>query len=464
MKNLQKWITLAAASLLLCGCKRSDPEAASAPIAVQPEITRVSDLDFDTGDRIGLTVRTDTGDYLANVPLTYNGSLFTGDAVWYADAARTATLLACYPYQAAGMPASFSVAADQTTGCSASDLLLARREGVTPSVMAVNMTFTHMLVKLLVEVTNTSGSAVTGLVIGGSIPTATVDVAAKSVAVQPTAAAADIKAFAAEAGRSYQAILVPQQAALSLTVTTADGKSRTVRTAAADMRSGYSYTVQLTVTAESIAMRLSGAVDAWISGGALTPGDATETGDSGSSSILTYKGEQYAIGLQSDGRTWMLENLRCTPDNKTVSADASAEAGVWYPCTTALAASTDSGYVREKGLLYDFSTAMAGASAAGSQGICPSGWHIPTQAEIEAWIAAASTADKQGFLPYGGLRNGSSAAYSAQLTGGQFRRGNIWSSTGSGSAATALLTEGESARTTQQDTNYGLPVRCVKDE
>ena len=43
------------------------------------------------------------------------------------------------------------------------------------------------------------------------------------------------------------------------------------------------------------------------------------------------------------------------------------------------------------GLLYNWTAAMNGASAEGSQGICPDGWHIPTQAEYNTLISYVSS-------------------------------------------------------------------------
>ena len=84
------------------------------------------------------------------------------------------------------------------------------------------------------------------------------------------------------------------------------------------------------------------------------------------------------------GRVWMTRNLRYLPDGAQIGT------GIWYPCR-GTAGSNDAEYVAERGLLYSFTTALGGATAASGtpvQGICPPGWHVPTGAEIEQMLAS----------------------------------------------------------------------------
>ena len=104
----------------------------------------------------------------------------------------------------------------------------------------------------------------------------------------------------------------------------------------------------------------------------------------------------------------MTENLRYVPAGKTPSADPKEEAGIWYPQavvetdgTYAAAVSTDADYIARVGYYYDFRTAVGvdaitaenSTSFEGAQGICPSGWHIPTGAEFTALVAAYKSSD-----------------------------------------------------------------------
>ena len=80
----------------------------------------------------------------------------------------------------------------------------------------------------------------------------------------------------------------------------------------------------------------------------------------------------------------MTRNLRYLPDGAQIGT------GIWYPCR-GTAGSNDAEYVAERGLLYSFTTALGGATAASGtpvQGICPPGWHVPTGAEIEQMLAS----------------------------------------------------------------------------
>ena len=104
---------------------------------------------------------------------------------------------------------------------------------------------------------------------------------------------------------------------------------------------------------------------------------------------LEYEGEIYRIALMKDGNIWLAENLRYIPDGKTVSGDPAEDAGVWYPVANASPAAGDPSLVGVKGLLYDAATAFGvsditeseAASFGGCRGICPEGWHIPTERE-----------------------------------------------------------------------------------
>lgn len=117
-------------------------------------------------------------------------------------------------------------------------------------------------------------------------------------------------------------------------------------------------------------------------------------------------GELYQTAVLADGRTWMVENLRYIPDGMTVSSDPADGSGLWYPNFGSDVAMTDADSIAKYGLLYSPFTAMGiepgdvnesnYTSFEGTQGICPDGWHIPTQAEAEALIQAYWDDDQEG--------------------------------------------------------------------
>jgi len=87
---------------------------------------------------------------------------------------------------------------------------------------------------------------------------------------------------------------------------------------------------------------------------------------------------------------WLKENMRTTkyPDSTAIikgpiaNNDPNWDVGPYYCCPPANGNSTeDCAAAASLGMLYHWSTAMYGSTTAGAQGICPSGWHIPTDIE-----------------------------------------------------------------------------------
>jgi len=114
------------------------------------------------------------------------------------------------------------------------------------------------------------------------------------------AAAAEIETFEVTPDASYRAILVPQQGALTVTVSTRDGKSRSKTLSSATLESGRRYDMSVLVTNIDIELNLSGEVSDWEDGGSL------DEGDGGEASELEYGGDTYRTakigGLGMDGR------------------------------------------------------------------------------------------------------------------------------------------------------------------
>ena len=274
-------LTALAAAALAAGCSKSDTGTPCVKIA--PTIqTRVTGLHFDTGDRIGLSIAKGSETYAQNVPMTYDGTAFTAaDLLWYNDSNEKSTLTAYYPYFEQGMPAEFSVATDQTSGGASSDLLVAVKKEVTPSSAPVGMLFYHVMSQLTIVLTNNSDAPVTGVTVGGLVPTAVVDFTVPSAAAKSGAAAADVEAFEVTADAAYRAILVPQQATLTVTVATGDGKSRSKTLSSAQLESGKRYDMSVVVTNIDIDVELSGEVVDWGDGGSLDGSGEGGGGDGG---------------------------------------------------------------------------------------------------------------------------------------------------------------------------------------
>lgn len=236
MKRQLLLALLAAGLAAAPGC--ADKRDAVPGIRITPSIkTRVTGLHFDTGDCIGLTVTKNGSDYVRNHQMTYDGSAFTASGLlWYNDLNETSTLTAYFPYSASGVPDEFSVARDQSAGCASSDLLGAVAKNVTPTGTPVGMLFYHLMSQLTIVITNNSDAAVSGVAVGGFVPTASVDLSVPTASAKAGAAAAEIETFEVTPDASYRAILVPQQGALTVTVSTRDGKSRSKTLSFGDAR------------------------------------------------------------------------------------------------------------------------------------------------------------------------------------------------------------------------------------
>ena len=438
------------------GCSKTEP--ANNRVTIVPTLaTKVTALDFERGDCIGLTIVRVAGIYADNVPMTYDGAAFSDGPAWYADRQEASTLTAYYPYCSQGRPSEFSVAADQWAGCASSDLLGAVSGDVLPSAGPVKMLFNHLLSQLTVVVNNRSGAAVSGVTLGGFSPTAQIDFETLEVAAVASSGVGEVQAFEEEAGVSYRAILVPQCADLTAAVAMADGRVCRKTVPQATLESGKSYALTVDVADDGLTVALSGEIRNWVDGGAIdavvgdgnnTGGGGTgETGSDDDDGFLNDSGERYRT-VTIGAKVWMAENLRCMP------SQAALGSGVWHPKEGAAA-------VAEKGLLYDRATALGSdmyAVASRTQGICPAGWHIPDKEELQAlasadcgagffadsgcWIVAATAEPKYGTYSY---------LMSAALSDadGQMECLRVAAS-GAGSMFPLPVA-------------YGVSVRCVKD-
>lgn len=423
-----------AVSAVVSGC--AEKQDAHPSVKITPTIkTRVTGLHFDTGDQIGLTILRGTDPYFTNQLMTYEGSAFSGSGLlWYNDLNETSTLTAYYPYSSAGVPAEFSVVPDQRGGCASSDLLGAVKRNVTPGSAPVGMVFYHLMSQLTIVITNNSDAAVASVSVGGLVPTATVDLTVPTAAAKTGAAAAEIRAFEVTPDAAYRVILAPQQAALTVTVGTADGKSHSKTIASAELLSGKQYDMSVTVTNIDISVSLSGDVSDWGDGGSLDDG-GNDAGE------LTYEGDTYPTA-KIDGRVWMAENLRYAPAGATLETD------MWH-----------SEFGLSAGMLYNYATATGGAATGDGpiQGICPAGWHLPTVAEFES--LAASAERPADFLDYPGFRN----EYGA--SGGEKSKGYLLGGdlAEEGRVQCLLYSTDSAPATKDMPVENYFPLRCVKD-
>lgn len=444
---MRKILFMALAVLIAAGCAES--EKGTLCVKIAPAIrTRVTGLHFDTGDRIGLTISKGSVPYAENVPMTYDGTAFTASGLsWYNDLNEKSVLTAYYPYAEGGRPDEFTVSSDQTQGNGPSDLLAAVKTDVTPVSAPVGMIFYHVMSQLTIVVSNSSSAAVTGVSVGGLVPTAEIDYSAPKAAAKSGVAAAEVKACEVKSGATYRAILVPQQAALTVTVTTDDGRSHTKTLSSAQLESGRRYDMSVLVTNEEIQISLSGDIGDWEDGGSL---DGSGSGDGGGddSQTLSYGGVTYRTTTVGE-TVWMAENLRYVPDEALLTK------GIWYPD-----GNEDAEYVREHGMLYSFTAALGGAQAVSGapvRGICPAGWHVPYIDELQTLAAGPDF----GFT-LAGMWNSVSNNYVSSA-----KSGYLMSATtdDGGSSYSVLLfyASGGNPAISPQTAANGVSLRCVKD-
>lgn len=419
---MKKSLSLAVLAILPFAACNKTPEAVNKPYAlrVEPVITRVTETDFENGDAIGLSVIRATDEYVTNAQLTYDGSVFSSDLEWYEDRDEACILKAYYPYkEGESLPIRFSVQTDQSKGTAPSDFISAVKEDVKPSANAVAMVFKHQLSRLVVTVKNNAGAEIQSVVFEEFVPIANIgtDLTAK---VEEGAKWQPITAYDAKDGTFYA--IVPGQTAAPVVKVTVDGKEMTQKLSEVTLVAGKQYSVSVVVNKDNIKVVLAGDIENWGDGGEITGGPSfTENLAEG---YFTYNDVKYNVVKMKDGNWWMAQNLAYLPEGYTPSTDLSAvTAGVFAPIQpnadhTAAEFTTDPAVVAKKGYLYqaevalglkvgDLTSVVDAQKLEGTQGICPTGWHVPTLNDIVGLVGKSVGASTNTAAPYYDGANGS---------------------------------------------------------
>ena len=406
---MKRYLTLALAALTLAAaCQKEEaPKPVPGKIQVEPIITKATEVNFEDGDRIGLTVKVEGAveNYASNACFTYAGDLFSGDLEWYADIYTPADFYACYPYNENGAPASYFQHEDQSAGIAAADFMMAAKKGVLPSQNAVAMVFKHMMTKLVINIDNQSGADVDKVeVLSGTLG---VDLDYENMALLPCSEALpavcpQTVTYEAVAGKTWQMIMIPQTAPLELIVTLSNRTMIRQTLVNTTYKSGGQYTINARILPDNMIVSASGEIENW-----TDEGEVDFEGGSSSEDLpvsfqeydgyFVYDGVEYKTVKLADGNTWMAENLRFIPRGRTVSSDPAEDAGIWYPAANAEKVA-DPALAESLGLLYDAAAAFGveevtlenAASFEGAQGICPRGWHIPTLTEMTGLVGHCS--------------------------------------------------------------------------
>ena len=414
---MKKSLTFIFAAALLVSCQQEENETTTpsdSRITISPVITRATEVNFETGDKIGVTI-IQNGDfvYAENKLMTFNDGVFAGDLLWYPEGNDKSQIVAYYPYREGNTPTSFSVEADQTTGYGASDLMAASNKDVLPTVNTITMNFKHLLTKLVINVTKEVEANITSIALKGSIPTATLDLAALTVTADANVAATNITAQVVEANKTYRALIVPQTVALTLEVATSDGKTLSQKLTSTTLAQGGQYSVNIRVLPDDIEVKLIGDIENWTDEGEIGADNEIPFEEHLNENYFLYDNVKYNTVTLANGTTWMAEPLIYLPKGYTPSTDPTADSHVWYPYEIkvdgATVATTEESAIKELGYLYDFQVALGGKeitesnlnSFEGAQGICPKGWHIPTRLEYFN-LVGKTTNDVDGKVPADG--------------------------------------------------------------
>ena len=424
---MKRYISFALAALALAACQRTaEPETLPGKVQVEPVITKATEVNFENGDKIGFTMAKVNGteNYADNACLTFDGNVFSGDLMWYADAYSEADVYAYYPYSESGTPTSYFAKGDQTDGIAKADLMAASKKGVLPTPNAITMVFKHLMTKIVVNIDNQSGASVEGVEIAGSPVAADIDIAEMAISPYsgplPDEEPDPIKAYEATAGKVWKAIIIPATTKLQLIVNLSSGKKISQPLAEMTLKSGGQYTINARLLQDNMIVSASGEIENW-----TDEGEIEFEGEGSTEEIpvefeehdgyFVYDGVEYKTVTLADGNTWMAENLRFIPRGKTVSSDPAEDAGIWYPAANADKVA-DPALAETLGLLYDAAaafgveeiTAENAGTFEGCQGICPTGWHIPTVAEMTGLVGHSSNSD---------LVNPDGAYYDATIKG-----------------------------------------------
>ena len=187
--------------------------------------------------------------------------------------------------------------------------------------------------------------------------------------------------------------------------------------------------------------------------------------------VTDVDGNTYSI-VKIGEQTWMGENLRVrhAPDGA---------------CIESYAYNNDTTFELKYGRLYSWNAAMNGSSEEKAQGICPCGWHIPTDDEFKQLEIFLGMTENEADMtntwrgsPVGKkLRVGESSGYNAQMAGRRASSGTysvlgqweyMWTSSTHGTnyawRRCLALSRNSVGRYNTFPKSYGFSIRCLKNE
>ncbi len=194
----------------------------------------------------------------------------------------------------------------------------------------------------------------------------------------------------------------------------------------------------------------------------------------GTATITDADGNTYKT-VQIGEQCWMAENLNVGTMLASARTTPSNNGTVQKWCYD-----NNSNICATEGGLYNWNEAMGYVTTEGAQGICPSGWHIPTDAEwctltqyvdssVDCGVSGGSGTDcgtklkQDGSSGFGALLAGFRNTDGSYVSRGAYA--NLWSSSPSGGDAWLryLYVSGADVYRNTSDEALGFSVRCLKD-
>ncbi len=280
MKRLFVLFTMA---FLAISCQKQGIDTDSRYMSLQfihpSAVTRATETEFESGDKIGLyVVETPaplqvSGNSVNNLQATYNGSQWTGDSgLRWPSTESVCDIYAYYPYMEVSKITAepFSVLEDQSEGFGACDFLWGKAASVAYTTDAIPVHFTHKLSKITLKLVKSEsyvGDLPSNAVfyVHSTVPDATVDLTTGSVTKDPYGTAKTITCHKVD-DATYEAVIVPQRLAsrTPLFEMVANGVSYLVE-GSFNFKPGINYTfnVTLNTSTESIRIEIGGEIADW---------------------------------------------------------------------------------------------------------------------------------------------------------------------------------------------------------
>ena len=266
--------------------------------AVTGEFTRATDTAFETGDAISVFgYKSDLDDYtswqtwLANGKFTKGSNGFSSDQpyYWY-EGEDKGHIVGLYPYNAnytaenfIGDGITFNVKLDQSThaGYTASDLMFAVANNVTPSTEKVVLEFKHLLSKLVVDIDNQTARTIKEVyvtnVYGGATYTIVGGYTNGNI---ETIKAGKLANASSGYTDSYALIVPPYEGIPSIAITTTDDKQYTFSVnEAINFNPSKVRHLKVTITEESISTEVDATIRDWDADEDVDFSDSNNPGD-----------------------------------------------------------------------------------------------------------------------------------------------------------------------------------------